>query len=96
MASLKYISNFWRTIEIPFIHWKIYLDLNRHKNCAIVPTTVAYQGVTFSITATKLYVPVVSSSTQDNALFEQLKSGFKRTVKWTIRLLNWSKFWRSK
>ena len=51
-------------------------------------TTVAYQGVTFSITATKLYVPVVSSSTQDN--------GFERTVKWTIRLLNWSKFWRSK
>ena len=46
-----------------------------------MPTTVAYQGVTFSIMATKLYVPVVSSSTQDNALFEQLKSGFKRTVK---------------
>ena len=88
MAPLKYLSNFWRTIEIPFIHWKINLDLNRHKNCAIVATTVAYQGVTFSITATKLYVPVVSSSTQDNA--------FERTVKWTIRLLNWSKFWRSK
>ena len=38
---------------------------------------------TFSITDTKLYVLVVTLSTQDNAkLFEQLKSGFKRTINW--------------
>ena len=38
----------------------------------------ADQGTTFSITDTKLYVPVVTLSTQDNAkLPEQLKSGFK-------------------
>ena len=31
----------------------------------------------------KLYVPVVNSSTQDNAkLLKQLKSGFKRTINW--------------
>ena len=37
----------------------------------------------FKITDTKLYVPVVTLSTQDNAkLLEQLKSGFKRTSNW--------------
>ena len=39
--------------------------------------------VIFAITDTKLYVPVVTLSTQDNAkLLEQLKSGFKRTINW--------------
>ena len=38
---------------------------------------------TFQITDTKLYVPVVTLSTKnDKKLLEQLKSGFKRTVKW--------------
>ena len=35
------------------------------------------------ITETKLYVPVATLSTEnDKNLSEQLKSGFKRTVKW--------------
>ena len=39
---------------------------------------------TFQITDTKLYVSVVTLSTENNKkLLEQLKSGFKRTVKWT-------------
>ena len=39
------------------------------------------QEPTFTITDTKLYVPVVTLSNQDYAkLFEQLKSGFKRTI----------------
>ena len=46
-------------------------------------TNVSAQATTFSITDTKLYVPIVTLSTQDNAkLLEQLKSGFKRTVNW--------------
>ena len=37
----------------------------------------------FTITDTKLYVPVVTLSTQDNTkLLQQLKSGFKRTIYW--------------
>ena len=37
----------------------------------------------FKITETKLYVPVVTFSTQDNVkLLQQLKSGFKRTINW--------------
>ena len=40
-------------------------------------------NTTFKITDTKLYVPVVTLSTKDdNNFLEQLKSGFKRTIKW--------------
>ena len=40
-------------------------------------------NATFKITDTKLYVPVVTLSTEDNNNFlEQLKSGFKKTIKW--------------
>ena len=38
---------------------------------------------TFQITDTKLYVPVVTLSKEnDIKLLEKLKSGFKRTIKW--------------
>ena len=48
-----------------------------------VADTVANHELTFAITDTKLYVPVVTLSTQDNAkLLHQLKSGFKRTTNW--------------
>ena len=41
------------------------------------------KATTFTITNTKLYVPVVSSSAQDNAkLLQHLKSGFRRTINW--------------
>ena len=47
----------------------------------IVSTNVANQNATFEITDTKLYVPVVTLSTQDNfKLLQQLKSGFKRVI----------------
>ena len=53
------------------------------KNCVIVYTDVADQGAKFQITETKLYVPVVTVSNQNNAkLLSQLKSGFKRTISW--------------
>ena len=40
-------------------------------------------NTTFKITDTKLYVPVVTLSTEDdNKLLEQLKLEFKRTIKW--------------
>ena len=46
-------------------------------------TNVAAQGTTFLITDTKLYVPVVALSTEDNTkLVNQLKAGFKRTINW--------------
>ena len=52
-------------------------------NCVIVYTDIANQGAIFAITETKLYVPVVTLSTQDNAkLLQQFKSGFKRIINW--------------
>ena len=39
--------------------------------------------MTFQITDTKLYVPVVTLSTKnDKKLLEKLRTGFKRTIKW--------------
>ena len=47
------------------------------------PAIVAPSGATFKITDTKLYVPVVTLSKEnDIKLLEQLKSGFERTIKW--------------
>ena len=77
MVPLKYLSNFWSTLEMPFINCEIALDLNWSENCVIVASNVANQGTTFSVTDTKLYVPIVALSIQDNAkMLEQLKSGF--------------------
>ena len=83
MVPLKYLSNFWRTLEMPLINWEITLLLNWSASCVIVSTNVVNQNTTFSITDTKLYVPVVTLSQQDNAkLLEQLQSGFKRVINW--------------
>ena len=83
MAPLKYLSNFWRTLEIPLINCEVNLILTWSANCVIVYSNVANQGATFAITETKLYVPVVTLSTQENVtLLQQLKSGFKRIINW--------------
>ena len=80
MFSLKYFSNFWRTLEMPLINCEIYLILTWSANCVIVCTNVANQGATFAIAEVKLYVPVATLSTQNNA-------GFNRTVSWKKYLL---------
>ena len=55
-------------------------------NCVIVYIVVANQGATFEITETKLYVPVVTLSTQGNTkLLQQLKPDF-------IIMINWNKY----
>ena len=83
MVPLKYLSNFWRTLEIPLINCEINLILTWSSTCVIVSTDIANQVATFEITNTKLYVPVVTLSTQENAkLLQQLKSGFKREIHW--------------
>ena len=62
------------------INCEVNLILTWSKDCVI--TNSEGEGK-FAITETKLYVPVVTLSTQDNAkLFQQLKSGFKRTINW--------------
>ena len=62
------------------INCEVNLLLIWSKDCAI--TNSDGQGK-LAITETKLYVPVVTLSTQDNAkLLQQLKSGFKKTINW--------------
>ena len=80
IVPLKYLNNFWRTLEMPLINCEVNLILTWSKDCVITNSTGAGK---FAITDTKLYVPVVTLSTQDNAkLLQQLKSGFRRTINW--------------
>ena len=83
---------------MPLIKCEINLTLTWSENCVLTskatrdanpdvnPAIAAINNptnVTFKITDTKLYVPVVTLSTKDdNNFLEQLKSGFKRTIKW--------------
>ena len=78
MVPLKCLSNFWRTLEMPLINCEANLILTWSSTCVITNSTCAG---TFEITDTKLNVPVVTLSTQDNSkLLQQLKSGFKRGI----------------
>ena len=80
VVPLKYLSNFWRTLEMPLINCEVNLILSRSSTCAIINFTGEGR---FAIADTKLYVQVVTLSTQGNAkLLQQLKSGFKRTINW--------------
>ena len=79
IVPLKYLSNFWRTLEMPLINCEVNLILTWSSTCVIASVILA----TFAITDTKLYVPVVTLSTQENTKFlQQLKSGFKRVINW--------------
>ena len=78
IVPLKYLSNFCRVFEMLLIYCEVNLILTWSPTCVISSAT----GETkLKITETKLFVPVVTLSTQDNAkLLQQLKSGFKRTI----------------
>ena len=100
VVPLKYLSNFWRTLDMPLINCEVSLTLTWSENCVLtdITTQVAREAqgdnparpvinaptnATFQITVTKLYVPVVTLSTEnDKKLLEQLRTGFKRTIKW--------------
>ena len=79
-VPLKCLSNFWRTLEMPLISCEINLILTWSEDYVISSAT---QETKFKTTDTKLYVPVVTLSSQYNAkLLQQLKSGFKRSINW--------------
>ena len=79
-VPLKYLSNFWRSLEMSLINCKVHLELSWTKNCVMSNVV----GVTtFKITNTKLYVPIVTSSSKNNAkLVKLLEEGFNRPVYW--------------
>ena len=84
MVPLKYLSNFWGTLEMPLINCEVEPILTWSVNWVIIYTDADNQVPTFTITDANLYSPVVTLSTQDNAkLLPQLTSGFKRTISWS-------------
>ena len=83
IGPLKYLSNFWRTLGMPLINCEVNLVLAWSSTCVLIATGIQNQNATFAITDTKLYVPVVTLSTQENTkFFQQLKSGVKRVINW--------------
>ena len=100
VVPLKYLGNFWETLDMPLTNCGVSLALTWSPDCVITSLekrlVTAAQGdnlevrdnsptnATFKIIGTKLYVPVVILSVEnDNKLLEQLKTGFKRIIKWT-------------
>ena len=81
IEPLKYLSNFWRTLERLLVNCEVNLLLAWSKDCVITNSTGEGK---FAITDTKLYFSVVTLSTQDNAkLLQQLEFSFKRTINWS-------------
>ena len=80
VVQLKYLSNFFRSLEMPLINCKIKLNLTLKKECVL--STGAGEAV-FIINDTKLYVPVVTLSKEDNKdCIEQRDKGFQRSIYW--------------
>ena len=82
---LKNLSNFWRSSNIPLTNSEIEFILTWSKNCVvdIRPANYPPTRLEFKIADAKLYFPLVTLSKEnDTKLLEQLKSKFKRNIKW--------------
>ena len=78
IVPLKYLSKFWRTLEMPLINCEVNLILTWSKDCVITNSTGTR---IFAITETKRYARIITLSTEDNAkLLQELKPDFKRTI----------------
>ena len=74
----KYLSNFWRSLEMPLITCKVYVELNWIEDCIL---SSAKNTAKFGKPDAKLHVSVVTLSTKDSTnLAKQLNEGFKRSV----------------
>ena len=88
VVPLKYLSNFFKSLEMSLINCKIHLELNWNNDCVMYGADTYAGGdnvnnreATFQITSTKLYVPGVTLSTKDN-VNKTTDEGFKRSVYW--------------
>ena len=80
MVPLKFKTNFWRTLEIPLINCEINFIPTRSNNYVTTSLSAVNQVANFAITATKLYVPLVTH--ENTKLFQQLKPAFQDTIIW--------------
>ena len=80
-VPLEYLSNFRRSLEMPLINCKVELTLNLYTNCVTIIGNGTAAACT--ITHTKLYLPIVTLKSEENArLSKLLNEGFKRSVYW--------------
>ena len=90
---LKYLGNFWRTLNIPLISCEVSLELKWNKTCVITSqqiginldggNTASPTSATLTINDCKLYIPVVTLCKDDKIkLLTNLKSGFTREIEW--------------
>ena len=80
VVPLKYLSNFFRSLEMPLINCKIKSNLTWKKECVL---SIDDGNAVFIINDTKMYVPVVTLSKEDNKDFiEQQNKGFQRSIYW--------------
>ena len=83
---LKYLSNFWKTLEMPLINCKVELKLKWTKYCVLSAVgndnnDANSNNIIFIIKDTKLYVPVVTLSAKSNQkLTKLLSKGFERSL----------------
>ena len=88
VVPLKYLSNFFRSLEMPLNNCKIKLILTWKKECVLstdddAAAANAANNPVFIINNTKLYVPVVTLSKEDNKDFtNQQSKGFQRSIYW--------------
>ena len=79
-VPLKYLSSFWRSLEMPLINCKVELSLKWYEECIV---SNSGDAATFTITDAKLYIPFDTLKTEDNTkLSKLLNKGFKRPIYW--------------
>ena len=80
VIPLKFLGNFFRSLEMPLINSKIKLNLTWKKECVL---STGDGTAVFIINDTKMYIPVVTLSKEDNKHFiEQQNKGFQRSIYW--------------
>ena len=77
MVPLKYLSSFWRTLEMPLLNCEISLQLQWTRKWIIASETAYNQNPIFPVNDAKFYVPVIILSTQETKEYS-----FKRTINW--------------
>ena len=79
-VPLKYLSNFWISLEKPQINCKIHLELSWIEDWIL---SSAIDSAKFKIADAKLHVQIFTLSTEENVNpGKQLSDGFKRSIYW--------------
>ena len=66
-VPLKHLSNFWRNSDMLLINYEVSLNLAWSKNVLTdMPAIASPTNATFNLTDTKLYVPALTLSTEND------------------------------